>query len=224
MDRRHAEPQRRLGLLRRRQHALLSEPHPVRRSRRAARPADRRCQRPLPRASCASSATAPSIRRSPPAIAFLRREQEADGSWFGRWGTNYIYGTWSVLAALNAAGIDPAAPEIRRAVAWLLARQRADGGWGEAEESTGPDRAAWRGALQHRLADRLGIARADGGRRGRQSGGGPRHRLSDRDAERRAEPGTSRGSPRSAFRACFFCAITATASISRSGRWPAIAV
>ena len=72
------------------------------------------------------------------AIAFLRREQEADGSWFGRWGSNYIYGTWSTLAALNAAGIDPAAPEMRRAVAWLLARQRADGGWGEAEESYWP--------------------------------------------------------------------------------------
>lgn len=72
------------------------------------------------------------------AITFLQREQEADGSWFGRWGTNYIYGTWSVLAAVNAAGIDPAAPEIRRAVGWLLARQGADGGWGEAEESYWP--------------------------------------------------------------------------------------
>ncbi len=72
------------------------------------------------------------------AIGFLRREQEADGSWFGRWGTNYIYGTWSVLAAFNAAGIDPAAPEVRRAVAWLLARQRPDGGWGEAEGSYWP--------------------------------------------------------------------------------------
>ena len=39
------------------------------------------------------------------ALAFLRREQEAEGSWFGRWGTNYIYGTWSVLCAFNAAGI-----------------------------------------------------------------------------------------------------------------------
>ncbi len=69
------------------------------------------------------------------ALAFLRREQEVDGGWFGRWGTNYIYGTWSVLAALNAAGVDPAAPEIRRAVDWLLDRQRADGGWGESEQS-----------------------------------------------------------------------------------------
>jgi squalene-hopene/tetraprenyl-beta-curcumene cyclase len=73
------------------------------------------------------------------ALAYLRAEQEEDGSWFGRWGTNYIYGTWSVLAGLNAAGVDPQAPEVRRAVAWLLAKQRADGGWGEAGESYWPD-------------------------------------------------------------------------------------
>jgi squalene cyclase len=56
------------------------------------------------------------------ALTYLRREQEDDGSWFGRWGTNYIYGTWSVLAAFNAIGIAPDAPEVRRAVEWLLAR------------------------------------------------------------------------------------------------------
>jgi squalene-hopene/tetraprenyl-beta-curcumene cyclase len=69
------------------------------------------------------------------AIAYLRREQEADGSWFGRWGTNYIYGTWSVLCALNAAGIGADDPAVRRAVDFLLATQRDDGGWGEDEES-----------------------------------------------------------------------------------------
>jgi squalene-hopene/tetraprenyl-beta-curcumene cyclase len=73
------------------------------------------------------------------ALAYLRAEQEPDGSWFGRWGTNYIYGTWSVLAGLNAAGVDPGMPEIRRAVDWLIAHQRADGGWGEAGESYWPD-------------------------------------------------------------------------------------
>jgi squalene-hopene/tetraprenyl-beta-curcumene cyclase len=72
-------------------------------------------------------------------LAFLRDEQEAEGGWFGRWGTNYIYGTWSVLSALNAAGVDPAAAEIRRAVDWLLARQRDDGGWGEDGASYWPD-------------------------------------------------------------------------------------
>ena len=65
------------------------------------------------------------------AVAYLKREQEKDGSWFGRWGTNYVYGTWSVLCALNAAGEDPKAPYIRKAVAWLESRQREDGGWGE---------------------------------------------------------------------------------------------
>ncbi len=65
------------------------------------------------------------------AIGYLKKEQEADGSWFGRWGTNYIYGTWSVLTALNAVGEDPQQPYIRKAVAWLRARQRPDGGWGE---------------------------------------------------------------------------------------------
>lgn len=65
------------------------------------------------------------------AIGFLLREQEPDGSWYGRWGTNYIYGTWSVLCALNAVGEGPDTPAVRRAVAFLQSRQRADGGWGE---------------------------------------------------------------------------------------------
>ncbi len=69
------------------------------------------------------------------ALAYLRREQEADGSWFGRWGTNYVYGTWSVLCALNAAGLPPDDPAVRRAVDWLASVQREDGGWGEDEES-----------------------------------------------------------------------------------------
>jgi len=72
------------------------------------------------------------------AIAYLLSEQEPDGSWFGRWGTNYIYGTWSVLTAFNSAGIPAGSPEMRRAVAWLVARQRQDGGWGEAGESYWP--------------------------------------------------------------------------------------
>ncbi|GBQ71369.1 squalene-hopene cyclase [Ameyamaea chiangmaiensis NBRC 103196] len=64
-------------------------------------------------------------------IDYLRREQEAEGSWFGRWGTNYIYGTWSVLCAYNAAGVAHDDPSVRRAVAWLRSVQREDGGWGE---------------------------------------------------------------------------------------------
>jgi squalene-hopene/tetraprenyl-beta-curcumene cyclase len=64
-------------------------------------------------------------------LDYLRREQEQDGSWFGRWGTNYIYGTWSALCALNRAGVGKSDPAMRRAVTWLLSKQRADGGWGE---------------------------------------------------------------------------------------------
>jgi squalene-hopene/tetraprenyl-beta-curcumene cyclase len=65
------------------------------------------------------------------AVEYLRRVQLADGSWYGRWGMNYIYGTWSVLSALNTAGVDHAAPEMRKAVDWLATIQNEDGGWGE---------------------------------------------------------------------------------------------
>jgi squalene-hopene/tetraprenyl-beta-curcumene cyclase len=69
------------------------------------------------------------------AIAYLREEQEADGSWFGRWGTNYIYGTWSVLMSLSQAGVGNKDPAVRRAVNWLESRQNADGGWGESNDT-----------------------------------------------------------------------------------------
>ncbi len=65
------------------------------------------------------------------AIAWLERDQLPEGSWYGRWGMNYIYGTWSVLCALNAAGLDHRAPMFRKAVDWLIAIQNPDGGWGE---------------------------------------------------------------------------------------------
>jgi squalene-hopene/tetraprenyl-beta-curcumene cyclase len=64
-------------------------------------------------------------------VAWLLRAQESDGSWFGRWGANYVYGTGAVVPALIAAGVRPGKPPIRRAVAWLLSHQNADGGWGE---------------------------------------------------------------------------------------------
>ena len=61
--------------------------------------------------------------------------QEADGSWFGRWGINYIYGTWSALCALGVGGVDREALPVRRAVEWLMRIQNADGGWGEGGDS-----------------------------------------------------------------------------------------
>ena len=79
-------------------------------------------------------------------IAYLEREQEDDGSWFGRWGVNYIYGTWSALCALNAAGADLDAPVIRRAVDWLIRIQNSDGGWGEDCDSYRLDYAGYHAA------------------------------------------------------------------------------
>jgi len=69
------------------------------------------------------------------ALEWLRKDQHAEGSWWGRWGVNYIYGTWSVLCALNAAGVDPANAMVRRAVRWLVTIQNSDGGWGESCDS-----------------------------------------------------------------------------------------
>jgi len=68
-------------------------------------------------------------------LRYLRREQEPFGGWFGRWGTNYIYGTWSVLVALQHVGVPASEPIVRRAADWLKSAQRADGGWGEDNDS-----------------------------------------------------------------------------------------
>jgi squalene-hopene/tetraprenyl-beta-curcumene cyclase len=64
-------------------------------------------------------------------IDYLRKTQLPDGSWYGRWGMNYIYGTWSALCALNAAGLDGDSAVMRKAADWLLEIQNEDGGWGE---------------------------------------------------------------------------------------------
>ncbi|MBS0382476.1 MAG: squalene--hopene cyclase [Proteobacteria bacterium] len=86
---------------------------------------------------------------------FLVAEQTPEGAWFGRWGTNYIYGTWSVLVALRDSGMAADAAPIQRAVAWLKSVQQADGGWGEGNDSyldpglrgrgahSGPTQTAW---------------------------------------------------------------------------------
>jgi squalene-hopene/tetraprenyl-beta-curcumene cyclase len=76
-------------------------------------------------------------------IRWLLRAQEPDGSWFGRWGANYVYGTGAAVPALVAAGLDPAGEPIRRAVEWLEQHQNADGGWGEDLRSYRD--VAWRG-------------------------------------------------------------------------------
>ena len=76
-------------------------------------------------------------RRSPAAraLGWLLRRQEANGSWYGRWGVNYVYGTWCALCALAAAGLPPDAPPVARAARWLAYVQNPDGGWGEGGDS-----------------------------------------------------------------------------------------
>jgi squalene-hopene/tetraprenyl-beta-curcumene cyclase len=77
-------------------------------------------------------------------VTWLLRAQENDGSWFGRWGANYVYGTGAVVPALIAAGVRPGKPQIRRALEWLVAHQNPDGGWGEDLRSY-DDPAGWAG-------------------------------------------------------------------------------
>ncbi len=81
------------------------------------------------------------------ALDYLRGQQEANGSWFGRWGTNYIYGTWSVLVAFAQAGVPHEDPAVRAAVHWLKQVQREDGGWGESNDSYEDPDMAGRGTV-----------------------------------------------------------------------------
>jgi squalene-hopene/tetraprenyl-beta-curcumene cyclase len=80
------------------------------------------------------------------AIDYLRDTQRDDGSWYGRWGMNFIYGTWSVLCAVKAAGLDPASDLVRNAADWLVSIQNPDGGWGEDGTSYKLDYRGYEGA------------------------------------------------------------------------------
>lgn len=108
-------------------------------------------------------------------ITYLRAAQQSEGSWWARWGSNYIYGTWSVITGLVLAGENPQLPYIRKAICWLRSRQHADGGWGESNDSyidpllrndsqaeSTPHSTAW--ALLAQLA--VGEGNADSVRRG----------------------------------------------------------
>jgi squalene-hopene/tetraprenyl-beta-curcumene cyclase len=157
-------------------------------------------------------------------VDYLLRTQEKDGSWFGRWGMNYIYGTWSVLCALNAVQRDPRSAEVQKAVAWLRTIQNKDGGWGEGGESyaldyagycpapSTPSQTAWAllglmaaGVVEDNAVTLWGCAISRG----------PRRRM---------DFGRKSVLPRRAFPGSFFCAITATRNISRFGRWRATAI
>ena len=79
------------------------------------------------------------------ALGFIRKTQHETGAWYGRWGVNYIYGTWSVLRGLGAIGEDCLADYIQRAIAWIEQRQNDDGGWGETLASYEDETLAGRG-------------------------------------------------------------------------------
>jgi squalene-hopene/tetraprenyl-beta-curcumene cyclase len=92
-------------------------------------------------------------------VAWLLRAQESDGSWFGRWGANYVYGTGAAVPALIAAGVLPTKPVITRAVSWLVEHQNPDGGWGEDLRSYEPPGSQY-GASQHGVAPGRGASTA----------------------------------------------------------------
>ena len=92
---------------------------------------------------------------------FVLREQEQDGSWYGRWGVNYIYGTWSVLAGLKLIGEDMDKEYIRKAVRWLKSRQHEDGGWGESCDTyRDPHAEDWRSTVSQTSWALIGLISA----------------------------------------------------------------
>ena len=113
----------------------------------------------------------PAVRRG---VGYLWGTQRDDGSWWGRWGVNHVYGTGAALPALAAAGEDMDGPRVRRAVAWLAGHQNPDGGWGEDIRSYAEEEWIGRGEFD-RLADGLGApGAARGGAGPSVRGGGPR--------------------------------------------------
>ncbi len=149
------------------------------------------------------------------AVAFLLREQRADGSWFGRWGCNHIYGTWSVLSALSATdGHDEA---IDRGAQWLLSVQHADGGWGEDESSYDSDRYVAASAAQPSQTAwaMLGLMAAL-----RPIPPWRRERPSCAERSPLTAAGSTSATP-SAFPAFSTSSIAATARTSRFSRWVA---
>ena len=148
------------------------------------------------------------------AVAYLRSTQETDGSWFGRWGVNYIYGTWQVLIGMAAVGVPAGRSDVLAGANWLLAYQQAYGGWGESPDSyadpslrgQGPATAsqtAWAvlGLVAAGLHDHPAMLRG--------------MRYLHRNAAAPTAPGTNQSSPAPVFRRSFTCGITGIRFISR---------
>ncbi len=154
-------------------------------------------------------------------LSWLLGQQEADGSWFGRWGINHVYGTGAVLPALAAMGVAPEEPPVRRAVAWLHAHQNGDGGWGEDPRSY--DDPAWIGRGDS-TASQTAWALLALHAAGEQLERSRRWSAGWRGCSPRSAPtarGRSPSTPAPGFRRTTTSTTTSTASPSRSWRWAA---
>ena len=157
-----------------------------------------------------------------PAVPPRRRagccaEQERDGSWFGRWGANHVYGTGAVVPALVAAGVSPPTTGASSGPSpGCAAHQNDDGGWGEDLRSY--DDPAWRARDVDRVADRVGAARAARRRARRLGGRVPRGRVAGRARSAPTAAGTSRSSPAPGSPATSTSTTTSTGWCSRSAR------
>ena len=178
LDARDAIEQRRLGGVRQGQRLEDHHQDSVLRLRRGARSAVGRRDRARARSARRASASIATTARSKRGYDFLRSEQESDGSWFGRWGVNHIYGTAAVLPALAALGEDMSQDFVRRAADWLRRSPERGRRLGRDVRVVHGRRAA-RTRPEHGVADRMGAARADRDRR-------PRPRA--RDSARRRVP------------------------------------
>ena len=148
------------------------------------------------------------------AIRYLRETQEDDGSWYGRWGVNYIYGTWQVLRGLRAIGEDMTQDWILRGRDWLESCQNDDGGWGESCASYENPDLKGQGA-EHGVADGLG---ADGDLRlwrSRSAQHPAGLSLSALDRSALMAPGMNPKLPGRASHECFISSTTCIAKTSR---------
>ena len=180
-------------------------------------PAASRCWPSSARPSQSSQAVAAGVE-------YLRRTQLAEGSWYGRWGLNYIYGTWSVLCALNAAGVDHQDPVMRKAVDWLLSIQNQDGGWGEDATSYRLDYKGFEGAPTTASQTAWALLATDGGGRGRASGGGPGRGVPKRHTDRKRPVGRAALHGNGLSAGVLFALSWLLRSSFRSGRWRGIEI
>ena len=148
------------------------------------------------------------------AVAYVRRTQNADGSWFGRWGVNYIYGTWQAITGLVAVGVPADDPAMVAGANWLLVHQQACGGWGESPDSY-ESPASSRPRPADGLANGLGAAGPAGRRNGATIRPSPAASATCVPCRTTTARGTKPSSPAPVSRGCSTCDTTIIPSISR---------